>query len=439
MRARLALFSTRLGAPADPIVLGVFRVGFGLMMAASVLRFLLLGWAGPLYADPVVHFTYPGFDWVRPLPLVAVQGLLVVAFVAALAVAWGRAARVWLAVFTAAFTYVELLDATTYLNHHYFVTCLGLLMLALPIGAALVPGCAGRDSVPAWTVAALRVQVGVVYVFAGVAKLQPDWLLGAMPLRIWLPVRSGLSLIGPLLDLSWTPWAFAWAAAAFDLTAPFWLSARRWRPLAFAVAVVFHVATYALFSIGVFPFVMLVAALVFFEADEWRALGRRLSPLVRASTPRGAPVRTSALAATLTAVFLIAQLALPLRHWLYPGDRLWTEDGFRFAWHVMVTEKTGTAVLHVRDAAGREWTVRPSADLTPFQEAQMSVQPDLVWQYARHVAARFRDTGIPDVEVRAEMYVSVNGHAGRPLVDPDVNLARAPRGIGPAPWVWRGR
>ena len=76
-----------LTAPADPLVLGVARVGFGLMMALSAARFLLLGWAGPLYVDPAFHFTYPGFGWVRPLPLAGMQAVLAVQVVSALLVA----------------------------------------------------------------------------------------------------------------------------------------------------------------------------------------------------------------------------------------------------------------------------------------------------------------------------------------------------------------
>ena len=39
----------------------------------------------------------------------------------------------------------------------------------------------------------------MVYVFAGLAKLNADWLLDAQPLRIWLAARSDLPIVGPLL------------------------------------------------------------------------------------------------------------------------------------------------------------------------------------------------------------------------------------------------
>ena len=40
----------------------------------------------------------------------------------------------------------------------------------------------------------------------------------------------------------------------------------------------------------------------------------------------------------LVVLFLGIQFLLPLRHLLYPGNVNWTEEGFRFAWRVMLVE-----------------------------------------------------------------------------------------------------
>ncbi|MEM8601549.1 MAG: HTTM domain-containing protein [Bacteroidota bacterium] len=439
----------RLLAPSDPLVLGLFRIAFGVVMALSALRFILLDWGPALYVEPVTRFAYPGFGWV-PRPSAAVLDVVLwTQVVAALGFALGRGARAWLLLFVVSFTYVELLDATTYLNHYYFVSALGLLMLLLPMNAALVPG---RQNwrVPAWTLGALRVHIGLVYFFAGVAKLHPDWLIDAQPLGIWLAARGGMPVIGPLLDLSWMPWAMSWAGAAFDLSVAFFLWHRRTRPWAYAVAFAFHAATYVLFNIGVFPFVMMVAALVFFEADQWRWLWGRVRPR-RGSREEGVgglarkPGTPHVLPPTLrwpfalTAVLLVLQLTVPLRHWLYPGDRFWTEEGYRFAWHVMVAAKTGHATFLVRDpASDRRWTILPSDDLTAFQEKEMVAQPDFIWQYAQHIERRFRAAGYDDVEVRAEVYVNLNGQDSRLLIDPEVDLTAADRHVfTPKPWIYR--
>ena len=54
---------------------------------------------------------------------------------------------------------------------------------------------------PAWTINIFKLQLGIVYFFAGLAKLNPDWLFDAMPLRIWLPANAHLPVIGWLLEL----------------------------------------------------------------------------------------------------------------------------------------------------------------------------------------------------------------------------------------------
>ena len=109
------------------------------------------------------------------------------------------------------------------------------------------------ETVPSWVIWALRAQVGVVYLFGGIAKLNPDWLLHAQPMRIWLYNNSDLLMVGPLLREAWVAYATSWAGAAFDLTIVGWLLWRRSRPVAYVVLVVFHVMTWLLFPIGMFP------------------------------------------------------------------------------------------------------------------------------------------------------------------------------------------
>ena len=122
-------------------------------------------------------------------------------------------------------------------------------------------------------------------------------------------------------------------------------------------------------------------------------------------------------------LFFVYQLVMPLRHWAYPGDVHWTEEGYRFAWKVMLVEKTGhVRFLVTETATGRTWTVTARTELTPQQERQMAFQPDMILQYARHLAAQYAAAGHA-VEVRAEAYVSLNGRAGRLLLDPRLNLA----------------
>lgn len=422
-----------LSRPVDIGPLVVLRVVFGAAMLAGAVRFMARGWIRELYVLPRFHFTYTGFDWVRPLPEWGLWLVFIGLAGLALAIALGLAYRFSMGAFCLLFTYVELLDKATYLNHYYFISVLSFLLLFLPLnGRASLDSRLGwttpRATVPAWMVWIVRLQLGFVYFYAGLAKLNRDWLLEAQPLRIWLQARTTTPLIGPLFDRVWVAYVMSWAGMLFDLTIFFWLCWSRTRPFAYGAVVIFHALTAALFNIGLFPWIMIGGTLVFFD---WR-----LPPLADAPRPerRRADVAWPAGRGALLIGLIVLQALLPLRHWLYPGDVNWTEEGGRFAWRVMLVEKTGDATFFVRDkATGRETTVWPGDYLTRLQEQQMSWQPDMIAQFADYLGRQYPG----DVAVRAEVYVSWNGRPSRLLIDPQADLLQADRGLGSKPWIRR--
>ena len=255
--------------PVSGASAAAFRIAFGTLGVIAVIRFAARGWIDEFYIAPEHHFTYSGFWWVQPWPGWGMYAHFALLGVAALGVALGYRYRLSIAAFFLLFTYVELLDKTTYLNHYYLVSLLSFLMLFMPLhrtasfDARRSPHPL-NGTVPVWVVWVLRSQLAAVYFFSGIAKLNPDWLFHAQPLRIWLYNSSDVLLIGALLREPWTAWAMSWMGAAFDLTIIGWLLWRRSRPWAYAVVVVFHVLTWLLFPIGMFPWIMMTAALIFF-------------------------------------------------------------------------------------------------------------------------------------------------------------------------------
>ena len=196
----------------------------------------------------------------------------------------------------------------------------------------------------------------------------------------------------------------------------------------------FHLATWALFNIGVFPWVMIGAATIFFGYGWPRRFvpSRLLGSRAWLAPPPAARVALIG----LLAVHFTLQLALPLRHVLYRGDTQWHEQGFRFAWRVMLREKTGMVEFRVAEPhTGRRWRVSPSEELTPQQVKMMAVQPDLLLQYAHHLADRFECSGIGPVEVRADAWAALNGRPSQRLIDPSVDLAAVEDSVQPYAFV----
>ncbi len=426
----------------------VLRIVFGLLMCGGAVRFMANGWIDEFYLQPAFHFTYYGFGWVKPLPGVWLYGVYGLLALSALAIAFGAFYRINIIVFWLLFTYTELLDKTYYLNHYYFISLLSFLLIFLPLHHSFAVDCwrqPGRaaHTVPQWMVWAVRLQVGLVYFFAGVAKLNADWLFDALPLRIWLAANTDFPLIGGLFDTAWLPYLMSWGGALYDLSIPFLLLQRRTRPWAYLAVIAFHLLTGLLFPIGLFPAIMVGCTLVFFTAADFARLRLTLPTMPRLVTPRHQGVPLSAptpwrgrLTLGLLGLFFVVQLLVPLRHWLYPGNVLWTEEGYRFAWNVMLAEKTGHVTFTVVEpASGRELTILPSDYLTYQQEKQMSFQPDMILEFAHYLARRLQAQGLQAVAVYAEAYVSLNGRPSQLLLDPTVDLTKQTNSLFPKPWI----
>lgn len=446
---------TALCRPVDGAWLAALRVLYGIALCISMLRFIAYGWVERLFASSSFRFTYYGFDWVQPLPAALMHALFWLLCVLAVCVALGFCFRFTAPAFALGLTYVQLLDVSTYLNHYYLAALLAWLLAFSPahrtasIDAWLArrarpDGAAFRtDTVAAGWLYLFRFQVGVVYTFAGLAKANSDWLLHAQPLRIWLGANTELPVLGPLFTIDWVPLAMSWAGFLFDTTIVLWLLSRRTRLAAYAVVVVFHVFTRLLFPIGMFPVIMVMAALVFFEPSWprtlWRRIARRASPaplLMPAPVTAATLPRTRMVGFALALCYCTVQLALPLRAYAYGGNVLWHEQGMRFAWRVMLRAKGGSTELLVRNLEnGREVYVNPRSYLTGMQEMEMSSQPDLILQLAHHVREDYERRGLGPVEVRAVTRVSLNGRRAAPLIDPTIDLARVHDGLARAQWV----
>ena len=110
---------------------------------------------------------------------------------------------------------------------------------------------------PNYFILAIKFQVFIVYFFAGLTKINYDWLFNAQPLKIWLPAHSELPIIGSFLTKEWVAYAFSWFGCIYDLAIPFLLFIPRFIKPTYFFVIVFHLATSLLFNIGMFPYIMI--------------------------------------------------------------------------------------------------------------------------------------------------------------------------------------
>ena len=416
--------------------LAVLRMAFGLIMLISTIRFMAKGWVYEFYVAPKFYFPFFGLEWVKPLPEAAMYAVFGVMAVSSLFILLGLFYRVSISAFFLCFTYVELIDKTYYLNHYYFVSIFTFLLLLVPAHRYFSLDVVRKPAlkvtrVPAWTINIFKTQLCLVYFFAGISKLNHDWLIDAMPLRLWLPANERIPLIGQ----TWVAYVFSWFGAIFDLTIGFFLLWKPSRKIAYFFVVVFHVFTGWLFKIGMFPYIMIAVTVIFFSEEvHLKILGR----LKSVETPvdlvyTGAAKRSLYL---ILGLYFLLQLTLPFRYLLYPGKLYWTEEGYRFSWRVMLMEKSGITFFYVKDPrTGRRGEVVNRQFLTPLQERMMQTQPDMILQYAHHLHDFYEKKGMPDPVVTVESYVTLNGTGSRLYIDSTIDLSKQQESFLPKKWI----
>jgi hypothetical protein len=423
-------------APVHIAPLAVLRIAFGSIMLVSTIRFILKGWIYAFYIKPQFHFTFYWFDWVKPPTGAGMYMLFALLVIAAIMVTIGFFYRAAIITFFLCFTYIELLDKTTYLNHYYFISVMAFLMIWVPahryfsVDTRLRPKIA-VIRVPAWTINIFKLQLILVYFFAGISKLNYDWLITAMPLKIWLPANSQMPVIGGLLTQIWVAYAFSWFGAIFDLLIGFLLLDGRYRKWAYVLVIIFHLSTAVLFKIGMFPYIMICVTIVFFsEKTHIRIINflKHFLPKNKhytSSKDYHLPAFKAQVIYAVLALHFIIQLLMPFRFALYPGKLYWTEEGYRFSWRVMLMDKGGTIFFYVKDPkTGKRSEIINSQYLNSFQESQMATQPDMILQFAHHLADEYQKKGINNPIVTADSYVTLNGSGSRIYIDSTVNLAK---------------
>jgi len=276
----------------------------------------------------------------------------------------------------------------------------------------------------------LRFQVGIVYLFAALAKANEDWLVYSQPMETWLAARTETPGIGWMLGGASVAKGMSWAGFLFDLLIVPCLLWRRTRSIGFAVLIGFHLTVGLLFNIGMFPWIMITSATIFLAPDWAR---RWTSRLPGASSPDSGRKRgeLTSVSLALVLVWCLFHVMMPLRGLAHEGPVTWHEHGMRFSWRVMVREKNGSVSYRVRsDRWQRAREVQPGRYLTSSQEREMSGQPDLILQLAHLIARDLGEKGHGNVEVRADAMVAWNGRPRARLIDPDVDLVS----IADVPW-----
>ncbi len=271
-----------------------------------------------------------------------------------------------------------------------------------------------------WVLLILIFQVWIVYTFASVAKMYPHWLDASMP-GLLMASKSNFWLVGDLLQKSWVHWTIAYTGIFFDLLIVPLMLWKRTRMLGFIISIFFHLFNSFIFHIGIFPYMSIAFALFFFSPE---ILQKRFLPKKELYTTNDVilPKHKNLIIGVFSVYFLI-QLGLPLRHWFFKDDVLWTEEGHRLSWRMMLRSKSGSLTVWVKD---KNTDIKSRYDYSNLlgtkQNAAVTTKPDLMWQLAQKIKQVEAEKG-RDVAVYMESRVNVNDGVYHPFTDPTIDLA----------------
>jgi hypothetical protein len=416
----------------DNTGLVLFRIVFGLLISIEAFGSLATGWVRRVLVEPEFTFNFIGFEFLQYFQGDFMYTYFVIMGLFGLCVMLGYKYRFSMIAFAIMWSGVYLMQKTAYNNHYYLMMLLCWLMAFLPanrrfsLDARFNPRIRSI-AVPRWCLLLLVLQVWIVYTYASVAKFYPDWLDTSV-IGVFMEGKHDYWLIGGFLQLKWVHFCIVYVGILFDLLIVPLLIWKRTRLTAFYISIFFHLFNSFVFQIGIFPYMSIAFALFFFSSETLQK--RFIRPFERFGArneiysdgeviiPKYKNVITS-----LLVIHLIVQLALPLRHWFFKDDVLWTEEGHRLSWRMMLRSKQGNATVWVVDKSTGERTRYDHNQLLKNnQRSSFRSKPDMIWQLAQRIKAEEAKNG-RDVAVYMDVKVKVNQGEFHPFIDPEVDLA----------------
>ncbi|BDW92692.1 type I deoxyribonuclease HsdR [Flagellimonas marinaquae] len=422
------MFDQFLYKKIDNAQLVVFRIFYGLLVSAECYGAIATGWVRRTLVEPRFTFSFIGFEWLQPLPGNGMYIYFAVMGTLGLLIALGYKYRFSALAFAILWSGVYLMQKSSYNNHYYLLMLLAYIMAFLPanrdasLDAKLNPGLRSQTMYNGvrWVII---LQLFIVYTYASVAKLYADWLDFSM-IDVLMTSKKDYYIIGELLQQKWVHKIIAIFGISFDLLI---VPALLWKPtrkIAFLLSIFFHLFNSIVFQIGIFPYLSLAFTVFFFEPQTIRNIflkTKTFAPEAKIIIPK-----TKNMILSVLGIYFLVQIALPLRHHFFKDDVLWTEEGHRLSWRMMLRSRGGRITYKVVNPKTKD-TIKIDLDkyLTKKQRRRVTCYPDFIWQFAQHLKKEYAKKG-ESIQVFVDNKVRVNQGSYKQFIDPKVDLANVP-------------
>lgn len=408
----------------SPLV--VFRIFFGFLVACESFGAILTGWVKRILIDPEVTFSFIGFEWLKPLPGFGMYFYFIAMGVFGLAIMFGYRYRLAIISYTLLWAGVYFMQKTAYNNHYYLLLLISFLLIFLPANSyASLDVRQNRikeeNTMPYWISLLFIIQVAIVYVFASIAKFYPDWLDGTFT-RNLLADSTNVIALKKLFLQKWFYLFIAYMGIVFDLLIVPLLLFKKTRMLALLASLTFHLFNAIFLEIGIFPFFALTFALFFYEPETIRSVFLRKKTSIETENGHS-NYYGKKIVYFLIIPYLIIQLLLPLRHHFIEGDVLWTEEGHRLSWRMMLRERSGFIHIRIKDLKTGKLSVYDyRKNLTDKQIQNLATKPDFIWQYCQYIKKEFKEK---EIAIFIDCKNSINRKEYKTLIDPKFDMAKA--------------
>lgn len=404
----------------------IFRMFFGILIALECYGAMATGWIKRTLIEPQFTFNFIGFDWLQPLPGYGMYVYFLIMGTLGVCIALGFKYRLSIISFTLLWTGVYLMQKSSYNNHYYLLILISGLMCFLPANKnhafdANRNPALQSDSMHLYVKWVIIFQLLIVYTYAAIAKIYGDWLdFGVV--RLLMLDKIDYPIIGELLQQPWVHKGIGTVGIIFDLLIVPALLFKPTRKIAFFISIFFHLSNSIIFQIGIFPYLSLAFSVFFFEPETIRKLffrKKRPYELRQIVVPNHKNIGLG-----MAGIYFAIQLLLPLRHYFIKDDVLWTEEGHRLSWRMMLRSRSGTVQFKVVNKSNGESTFIKLEDyLSSKQKRRIASYPDFIWQFAQRLKKEYAEKG-EEVSVYAlNSKVSINGKPYRAFIDPRTDLA----------------
>lgn len=412
-------------AKIDNAPLIIFRILFGFVFFVEAVGALALGWVGHNFVNTTTNFTFIGFEKLLFLQNDSMYVVFALMALASIGVTIGYKYRLSIALLTILWGISYFGQKTSYNNHYYLMWLVSLIMCFLPANRYAAVDVKRNPSLkenfmPQWISWLFIIQISCVYFYATLAKFYPDWLDGTVTANMFLSMTEMPDGVKNLFQQKNFQLFIAYAGIAFDgliVPALLW---KRTRWFAIISSLIFHVFNSITLQIGVFPYFALSFCVFFFPASAVRNFFFRKKAK---EVHKYASVFEGRLILKCFFIpYLIIQIVLPLRHWFIKGDVLWTDEGHRLSWRMMLRSRGGEVVYRVIDKKTNEIMRFHNDYLLTYKQQSRLNTPDVIWQMAQKIKEYYVFEGINVSVYAIDSYVYINEKAGARFVNPTIDL-----------------